>query len=337
MRFALKVTIILLTGLSFFSLVSCAVVRPIGQISVRHFTLPLQKTDRTSSQEAANVELTAYITGWVLAPANILIDQDAPNLPEHLRKAQWVPSIVYAVRHPDLGVAILDTGLHAGECEYGLRPIYWVPCRNAPGSDLVTQLRKSNIDPKDIRYVIPSHYHGDHISGLDALLSYTNAPLLATSEALKEFRSPIRFAKGIPSNMLRADKRVELIDSHWEQDPMVGHSFDVFGEGSLRLFRSAGHTDGHLSAVIETGDNTVLLTFDAAHLQANFELEIPSGSVASHDDAMESLALMQQISASTPNLTIIFGHEPTQWDCKSNVVKLPSLGENCSASPIYVQ
>jgi len=293
----------------------CAVLKPIGKISVEDFTAP-QAALRASGLDAAQpLQITAFVTGWVEAPADILIDQDADNLPDALKNDQWVPALAYAVRHPTLGVVIFDTGLRAGACDYGLRPLYWVTCRNQVGSDLVSQLKVAEIGPDDIRYIIPSHFHGDHVSGLESLLAYADVPVLMTTEALDALRSPMRFAAGVVPSMLRADMRAAMIDPHWRVDAELGNSFDLFGDGSLMIFTTTGHTDGHVSALVKVDSGPVLLTFDAAHLKANFDLGIPSGAVSSHDEALKSLRSLQDLSEAQPDMAIIYGHEPAQWDC----------------------
>jgi N-acyl homoserine lactone hydrolase len=323
----------ILAILSLLALLGRALLQPIGTVSVQALTpVKMGKQESPSATTDTGLEITAYVTGWVEAPADILIDQEATNLPNELTIDQWVPSVAYAVRHPDLGVVILDAGLRAGDCDYGTRPVYWVPCRNTLGSDLVSQLKRTNIRPQDIRHIIPSHFHGDHISGLESLLAYTDAPLLMTSGSLDEIQSPTRFAAGIPSAMLASDMRVELLDTHWKVDPLLGESFDVFGDGSLKIFQTQGHTNDHLSALVVTKNQTTLLMFDAAHLRANFDLGIPSGAVTSQQDALESLERIHNISDAMPGIMIIYGHEPTQWACIDASINLDLLNPTCDPS-----
>ena len=132
-----------------------------------------------------------------------------------------------------------------------------------------------------MKYVIPSHYRAEHISGLSRLLTFASAPVPVTQETLAENRSPMRFASGIPSQMLSSDMRVVNIDAYWRNDPLFGEVFDVFGDGSLRLFRTPGHTGGHVSAIAHGPERSVLLTFDAAPLRSNLELNVTSGRVSS--------------------------------------------------------
>jgi glyoxylase-like metal-dependent hydrolase (beta-lactamase superfamily II) len=324
-----KIGFITLTGLCVLALGACMVLRPAGTISVKDLSKLALDSNHKLSYENESIELTAFITGWVKAPANILIEQGTLNIKQELQEDQWVPSIAYVVRHPSKGVVILDTGLKSGKCDYGLRPVYWVPCRNAKGSDIVSRLIQANIHAKDIRYIIPSHFHGDHISGLENLLAFADAPVLISAEAFVELQSPMRITKGIPSSMLAFDMRVALFDTHWQLDEQLEESFDVFGDGTLKIFKTVGHTGGHISALLHMPQQQVLLTFDAAHIEANALLGIPSGTVASREHALKSLAKINRLSSIYPKLITVYGHEPSQWLCSRRADKLNVLGGKC--------
>ena len=128
---------------------------------------------------------------------------------------------------------------------------------------------------KDVNYLIPSHLHGDHVSGLSEVIALTKAPLLMTEASLGELKSRTRVLAGVPSEMLREDMDVILMDRGFTSDPFLGQVFDLFGDGSLKIFETSGHSDGHISALGQTEQGAVLLTFDASHLSANYDLQIP--------------------------------------------------------------
>lgn len=304
------------------------ILPPIGEISLEGQHNHLSSKEGDIGADVA-VEVTAYLTGWVKAPANILIDQRDPRTPDELSKATWVPSLAYAVTHPKSGVAILDTGLRAGQCDYGFQPIYWVPCRNEQGADLVSQLKSDGVEPEDIRFIVPSHFHGDHISGLDDLLGYTNAFVLMTQASLQDIKSPLRVAEGIPTSMLSSDMRVKIIDEGFREDRMGIDVYDVYGDGSLRLFPTPGHTDGHISALAKGSQGDILFTFDASHLEANRRLQIPSGAVSSQEDAMNSLQRLSLLGDELKSLQVVYGHEPSQWVCAEKSVVLDGASDLC--------
>ena len=309
-------------------IVGCVTMKPIGDIALVEAPDPAFEQP-VSSAPTNRVEVTAYVTGWVEAPADILIDQSDPRTPAELGQPQWVPSLAFAVTHPVHGVVILDTGLRAGTCEYGLRPIYWVPCRNEPGDDLVSQLKADGIRPADIRFIVPSHFHGDHISGLSSLLDYADATVLAMEISISEVRSRMRFTKGIPTSMVDSDMRVQLVDDGFSADELGISVYDVFGDGSLKLFHTPGHTDGHVSAIARGTERDIVFTFDAAHLKANFDLAIPSGAVSSRAAAMTSLQAVRSVASSLDNPRVVFGHEPSQWACVESAARLDLESEIC--------
>ena len=308
-------------GVAILLISSCALSSRMGKVSIIP-PAPLSDAVISTSLRPAKVKIKAFVTGWVEAPADILMDQSDPATPEALKAPQWVPSLAYVIEHPTQGSVIMDAGLRSGPCDYGLRPIYWVPCRNDNGSDIVSQLIAQDIGPENITAIAISHFHGDHISGLSELLTYTDAPLLMSKTALKVIRSPFRALSGVPTDMLSSDMHAELMDPHFQTHPVFGQYMDIFKDGSLKLFQTPGHTDGHISAFAQGETYPVILAFDAAHLQANYDLNIPSGAVSSKHQALESLALLKKVKENLPSAIIIFGHEPSQWACKPQSVEL---------------
>lgn len=329
MNVTFKFLLSLVVSVFCLGLSSCELLQPVGNINIKPIALLEEGGSKASLSNHAGVKITAYVTGWVKAPAKILIDQSYPNLPDKLQNAKWVPSIAYAIHHPEYGVVIMDAGLQKGECDYGLRPFYWVPCRNDVGADLVSQLIRSKVAGEDIIHIIPSHFHGDHISGLGALLVYSDAELLLTQASLDELRSPLRAFSGVPSKMIRKDMKVSVIDSRMVEHPLLGQSFDVFSDGSFLLFATPGHSAGHLSALVKTNKNQFLLSFDASHIKENIQLGIPSGASSSPEQARDSLQKLRAIMERFDGVKIIYGHEPSQWACVNQSIDLDILLATC--------
>ncbi|TGN39111.1 MBL fold metallo-hydrolase [Marinobacter confluentis] len=314
--------------LAVVAVISYPIWRPIGVIVLEGHGGVLSSEEGDIAADIP-VEVRAYLTGWVKAPANILIDQRDPRTPEEITRPIWVPSLAYVVKHPKSGVAVLDTGLRAGQCDYGFQPFYWVPCRNERGADLVSQLKSDGVEPEEIRFVVPSHLHGDHISGMDSLLDYTNAPVLMTHATLRSLKSPGRVAKGIPTSMLSSNLRVRIIDEGFRRSRLGIDVYDVFGDGSLRLFPTPGHTEGHISALARGTEGDILFTFDASHLAANLHLGIPSGAVSSEEAAIMSLKKIASLDDQAESIQIIYGHEPGQWDCVKKTALLDGATDLC--------
>jgi len=307
---------VILTGL--ISIPACSILKPIGTMTlIEPPARPSEKEDTVSS-----VSVSAIVTGWVEAPAYILMDQKNERTPEDLRNPQWVPSVAYIVRHPNHGTVIFDFGLTDGDCAYGFKPIYWVPCRNEGYNTLASYLRANPDILEDITYLIPSHLHGDHVSGLSDVLALTSAPLLMTNATISEMKSRTRAFAGIPNHMLDKDMSVVSMNNRFKSDRLLNRVFDVYGDGSLRIFETPGHSNGHISAIARTGTRNIVLSFDASHIRENYELQIPSGAVSDEGEASDSLTLLRQIAVELVNVEIIFGHEPDQWKCSKSVARL---------------
>jgi N-acyl homoserine lactone hydrolase len=317
---------VLALALALFAAALGAACAPIGAIRV--VTRPpaaephrYEPWDRILAAPTA-LRVTAFVTGWVEAGPEILIEASEQRVPDRYRQRMWVPSVAYLVEHPTHGRVLLDTGLRAGECAYGLPPFYWVPCRSHPGADLLSQLRARGIDPRSIGHVVISHFHGDHASGLAGLLAAGVGRVVTTQSEIAALETPLREAAGYPSAFFDRPMDVELVDAHVTTMPIVGRAVDFWGDGSLWLIPTSGHSAGHLSALINARDAPLLLTFDVAHLGAGFDLDVPPGWRVDDHDARDALTRLRALAARHPELRVIFGHEPSQWEGRGDAVLL---------------
>ncbi len=125
---------------------------------------------------------------------------------------------------------------------------------------LSQQLTELGLTPNDIAYVGFSHAHPDHV-GNGSL--FTRAKLLIQEPEYDFYISPKGKPPSAPANWskLRDNPTTKL---HGD--------YDVFGDGSVTILSSPGHTPGHQSLLVKlprTGP--VLLTGDAAHFKDNWD------------------------------------------------------------------
>jgi N-acyl homoserine lactone hydrolase len=143
---------------------------------------------------------------------------------------------------------------------------------------LAVQLEEIGVKPADVRYLAVSHTHNDHIGNVEM---FPKAMLLV-QKAEYEWpnpQGPGRFKPGHPVTKLEGDH-------------------DVFGDGSVTLLSTPGHTPGHQSILVRLAKTgPVLITGDAAHFKDNWDnRRVPSfnvdkeTSVASMDRLGEILA-----------------------------------------------
>lgn len=180
----------------------------------------------------------------------------------------------YLIRHAQ-GWLLWDTGLAdaVAAMPEGLRPsdpraITWHRPRT-----LAAQIDELGLKPSDIRYVAVSHSHPDHIGNVDM---FPNAMLLVQKA---EYESPTGSAL-----RSRPVGTVTLLEG----------DRDVFGDGSVTILSTPGHTVGHQSLLVKlprTG--AVLLSGDAAHFRDNWDQRrVPSINF----DARQTSASMQRLA-----------------------------------------
>ena len=176
------------------------------------------------------------------------------------------PVNAFLVDHGD-GLCLFDAGQTARAREPGYFP-RWYPFFRLARFELAErdeagqQLRRLGIDPADIRWVVLSHLHTDHVGGLDALRA---AEVLVS-------RTEWQRATGL-AGRLRG-----YLPQHWPHGirpraidftgPAVGPfsaSLDLAGDGRLVLVPTPGHTPGHMALLAHAEERRFLLCGDLAH------------------------------------------------------------------------
>ncbi len=281
--------------------------------SERDASRPARSWAEVFAQPTA-LSVEPLLSGWVKAGPDILIDQNNPRTPESAKREQWVPSPFDLVKHPTRGWVVFDTGVSSGNCSYGARPFFWVPCQPSPDGDLVTQLRRRGVRPDQLAFVVLSHGHGDHASGLRALEREHAVPVLVTEDEWRAMSSGTRLFSGYLTEQLVGTYPVTTVSFVGaEVMPEVGPAIDLFGDGSIWLIDAKGHTAGGLAVVINAAEGPTLLMFDASHLEEGFQHDVVPGFVVSRDEAAQTLARLRGFVRATPALKVYYGHEPSQW------------------------
>ena len=149
---------------------------------------------------------------------------------------------------------------------------------------LASQLAEIGVAPSQITYLAFSHSHGDHVGNGNL---FTSATLYIQRAEYDAAFGPDAAKFGfVPATyeQLRTSRTVKL-----EGDA------DVFGDGSVRILSTPGHTPGHQSLLVrlpKTG--AVVLSGDVAHFQENFsERRVPGFNF----DKAQSLQSMAKIDA----------------------------------------
>ncbi|MHA2500720.1 MAG: MBL fold metallo-hydrolase [Candidatus Hodarchaeales archaeon] len=138
---------------------------------------------------------------------------------------------------------------------------------------------------RDIDYIIQTHLHFDHFT--QDILAFKNATIIAQAEEIRYAFLPDRFQANGYSPI-----RALLGKIHF--DPVTGYKEVANGIGTIP---TAGHTPGHQSVAIQTGEELIVYTGDAAPLQENFDRRNIPGVLWSSWQALESIDILRELKA----------------------------------------
>ena len=139
--------------------------------------------------------------------------------------------------------------------------IQWIKTQ---AQTLPPQLKAVGITPDDIKYIGISHNHADHTGNIEL---FKKAEVLIQKREY-DFMFKMNGGKG-PAGPPGAEGPVMDKD---HPHKLLDGDYDVFGDGSVILFFTAGHTLGSQVCLVHLKNTGyVLLSGDAVHLRSNFD------------------------------------------------------------------
>jgi N-acyl homoserine lactone hydrolase len=172
---------------------------------------------------------------------------------------------------------------------------------------ITSQLADVGLKVADINYVVVSHTHGDHIGNV-AL--FPDSKIVMQRAEHSWIYSPdgtndnVNQLKALARKLMGAPKDLQLIDG----------DTDLFGDGSITLISTPGHTPGSQSLLVHLKNSGfIVLSGDVAHSERNFEKDIvPSLNT----DKAASIASMEKVRGilGTYNAKMFINHDKAQED-----------------------
>jgi N-acyl homoserine lactone hydrolase len=230
------------------------------------------------------------------------------------------PIIAFLVEHPGAGPILIDSGLHpsvavdkkqnVGRLLAATGARSW---RMEPDQALPDQLRARGIDPSEVKLIVMTHLHFDHASGM---VQFPGATFVF-SEQEWEVANELGWRNGyVPSHFDHAfDYRLLDFDvPDVGSFATFGRSFDLLGDGSVRVVFTPGHTMGHMSVVLRTAEREVLVAGDAVYTK--HALATGHEPFLMQDEHLfgRSLREIQRYAERTPSAIVIPGHDMEAWD-----------------------
>jgi len=203
-----------------------------------------------------------------------------------LDQSRWSPGVnvgvpidfsdnCYLIHHPREGYVLWDTGIT--DRLVALPDGITVPAlgqtwhRTQP---MLAALAALGVKPSDVRYIALSHVHPDHAGNVD---EFPEATLIIQ-------QAEWDYAQTLPQKPFSPERKIQ---------PVVGDK-DLFGDESLVIVSTPGHTPGHQSLIVhlrKTG--YVVLSGDLVHFQSNWDhRRVPDFN----SDKAQSSASMEKIA-----------------------------------------
>jgi N-acyl homoserine lactone hydrolase len=172
---------------------------------------------------------------------------------------------------------------------------------------LTDQLAEIGLKPDDIGRVAISHTHGDHIGNV-AL--FPNSTIVMQRAEYSWIHSPdgpndnVNQLMALARKLMGTPKNLQLIDG----------DADVFGDGSVVLVSTPGHTPGHQSLLVHLRNSGfIVLSGDVAHSEENFEKDIVPSLNTSKADSIASMEKIRRLIARY-NAKFFINHYKIQTD-----------------------
>jgi N-acyl homoserine lactone hydrolase len=277
----------------------------VGTAATVLLTSALCATARAGSPEG--MRLYVFTSHWLGPFPKAALQTGAGSAPI------TIPVAFFVIKHPK-GNIMFDTGVNDKVIK---DPNYWGVLFNVykpdqkPDLAIKAQLQKIGMTPADINYVVLGHMHLDHAGNVGL---FPKATIVFQTDEIRAAYWPPPGAAGpyITGDfaMLRAPIGNSLPNA--QKVIQLDGDLDLFGDGSIYIHRSTGHTPGSQIMVVRlphTG--TVVLTSDACYLKENLDKDIlPSIGLVYHpSDMLDGYAWIKRVR-DMENGDVIFAHDP---------------------------
>ncbi|MEU1970511.1 N-acyl homoserine lactonase family protein [Microbacterium sp. NPDC019599] len=254
--------------------------------------------------------------------------------PEHARRtwkplALWLltsrrwtselPINVFVIEHAD-GLVLFDAGQDRRgvvDPEYfpaGLNGWFYrrlAMLQVGRHETLPALLVAAGYDPDRVTQVVFSHLHFDHIGGIR---DFPNAEFVVSAVEWRQLRRPGAVLRGyLKRHIDLPGARWRLVDFDTARGGPVGEftsTEDLFGDGSLRLLPTPGHTPGSLSLLLSRpGLDPILLVGDLTYDARRFDRDHVPG-VGDRAQLQSMTDRVNRLRKDLPGLVIAAAHDP---------------------------
>ena len=275
--------------------------------------------------QGATVAVEPLDTGWFEVPPAYL---ESAGRMSSLRmlgigtpRSRWltIPVPSFLVTHPSAGPFMVDTGLHPSvtakpTANLGRLVTSYAKPNLEPGKDVAAQLRSRGMDARDIKTVVMTHMHFDHTSAMSELASASFIVSEPEWDAATTTSRPFMHGYAHAHFDYAFDYRTVSFDGPTvDSYSSFGRTFDLFGDGSVRLAFTPGHTLGHMSLICRLKERDLVIAGDAIYTLGQLEDAAPPPRPEDPHTWRRSQQELKLFKRQYPQAVIIPGHDPETW------------------------
>src|SRR5262245_36223074 len=237
-----------------------------------------------------------------------------PTVPKDKQRDITVPISMWIIDHPK-GLVVFDTGnnvaISDGNCKS-----YWAPglcdflqTKQKRSEAIDEQLKKLGYSTDQVKVVITSHTHLDHVGNI---AMFPKALHVFQKKELYQGWWPEKFqGRSSPGVFVMADIMPAREFNYMELEG----DYDLFGDRSVLILTTPGHTLGHQSVKIKLASGgSIIMSQDAIWMQENLD-GYPAGlnySVKDYTDSLNRLKFMRDLEGAQ----LFFAHDQDQYAAK---------------------
>jgi glyoxylase-like metal-dependent hydrolase (beta-lactamase superfamily II) len=233
-----------------------------------------------------------------------------PTLPKERDRVIRFPVSMWIVDHPK-GLVVFDTGNNVAVIDNCKS--YWAPglCDFLKPSQkreevIDMQLEKLGYSVDQVKVVVTSHAHLDHIGNIEM---FPKALHVIQKKELYQAWFPEKFqGRANPGLFVMED-----LDNAREFNFLeLDGDYDLFGDGSVLILSTPGHTLGHQSMKVKLASGrSVILAADAVWMKENLEgyPDLVTYSVKDYADSISRLKFMRDLEGAE----IFMAHDQDQY------------------------
>jgi glyoxylase-like metal-dependent hydrolase (beta-lactamase superfamily II) len=249
------------------------------------------------------VRMHAFTAGTYVVDKGTLNNRDWGTKYEH-------PNPMYAFEHPTHGLVLFDTGVNhrglADPAAWWGKTVAGLEIRVSEQDCMPARLRSVGLKPEDVKFVIMSHLHIDHAGEME---SFPKATFVVRASEMKfAWWADPHMRHVYVVNDLKNTRGFEYLEIPDDVD------WDLFGDGSMVLIHTPGHTPGHQSLIVdaEKSDRKRLLCADACYLRENLAYQIYSANLLWNAEAWCRTITRLRVHESLGQ-DLWMGHDMDDW------------------------